>query len=478
MAPDSLRRRIAQTLGFRLAIYYAAIFVASVLAISVSAYLLLERSLVARDHELIFVKLADYTNRYESAGLSGLSEAVGAEQASGTDDRVFVRLVGPNADVRLASMPPSWGAYDLDDLGAGEGWRSVPAHDQPVSLEVATRRLPGGVLLEVGRTTLERERLLAQVRGLLGRLFGLVVALGLVGGFALTWSTLAPLRELAETLRRITRTGRFEGRVPVGTGRDVISELGRTSNSLLARIDQLIRGMRDALDAVAHDLRTPVARLRSRAESALVADVIEEADRVSSLLTTLMDISEAETGVMRLDRTAVDVAAVAAETVELYEDVAEQKGVALASVVPEGLVASADRPRLRQVLANVVDNAVKYTPPGGTVSISGRAMSDQVVIEVSDTGSGIAPEHLPRIWDRLYRADGTGSERGLGLGLSLVKAVVEAHGGRAKVTSSVGKGTTIRAEIPLANDRWGTENSLMNFGQPGLESSFIHEMIV
>ena len=166
-----------------------------------------------------------------------------------------------------------------------------------------------------------------------------------------------------------------------------------------------------------------------------LADVVEEADRVSSLLTTLMDISEAETGVMRLDRTAVDVAAVAAETVELYEDVAEQKGVTLSSEVPDGLLASADRPRLRQVLANIVDNAVKYTPSGGRVSITGRAAGDDVVIEVADTGIGVAPEHLQRIWDRLYRADGTGPERGLGLGLSLVKAVVEAHGGRAEVSS-------------------------------------------
>src|SRR3954463_10008823 len=110
MAPDTLGRRIAQTLGFRLAIYYALIFVASVLAISAFAYLLLERSLVERDHELIRVKLADYTGRYVTSGLGGLSEAVGAEQASGTDDRVFVRLVGPHADVLLASMPPNWGA--------------------------------------------------------------------------------------------------------------------------------------------------------------------------------------------------------------------------------------------------------------------------------------------------------------------------------------------------------------------------------
>jgi signal transduction histidine kinase len=463
MAADSLRRRIAQTLGFRLAVYYAIIFVASVLTISAFAYLLLERSLVSRDHELIQVKLADYTNRYVTTGLSGLSDAVGAEQASGTDDRVFVRLVGPNADVRLASMPPSWGAYDLGDLDAGEGWRSVPAQDQPVALEVVTRRLPGGVFLEVGRTTLERERLLREVRGLLGWLLGLVVVLGLVGGFALTWSTLTPLRQLADTLGHITHTGQFDARVPVGPGGDVISELGRTSNDLLQRIEVLIRGMRDALDIVAHDLRTPVARLRGRAEAALaanadrdgsrdaLADVVEEADRVSTLLTTLMDISEAETGVMRLDRTAVDVATVAAETVELYEDVAEQKGVALTRQVPEGLLASADRPRIRQALANIVDNAVKYTPSGGRVSITGHTAGDDVVIEVADTGIGVAPEHLPRIWDRLYRADGTGPERGLGLGLSLVKAVVEAHGGRAEVSSVPGHGTTLTIVLPRAS---------------------------
>jgi signal transduction histidine kinase len=164
-----------------------------------------------------------------------------------------------------------------------------------------------------------------------------------------------------------------------------------------------------------------------------------------------MDISEAETGAMRLDRTAVDVAAVAAETVELYEDVADQKGVTLTSEVPDDLLASADRPRLRQVLANIVDNAVKYTPGGGRVSIKGRAAGDDVVIEVADTGIGVAPEHLPRIWDRLYRADGTGPERGLGLGLSLVKAVVEAHGGRAEVSSVPRHGTTLTIVLPRAN---------------------------
>jgi signal transduction histidine kinase len=452
--------RVSNTLGFRLALWYAAIFVLSAAVVSGLTYALLARSLIQRDHELIRVKLADYATRYESFGLAGISDAVSAEEASGSDDRVFVRLVGPNAIVLLASMPASWGAYDLQRLGDGEGWRAVPAEDAPVALEVASRRLPGGTLLQVGRTTLARERTLRQVRDVLGVVWFGVALLGLAGGAALTRSTLAPLRALVETLRNITRTGRFDARVPVQAGGDLLSELGRVSNDLIARIQTLVEGMRGSLDTVAHDLRTPIARLRSRAEAALVgdpdpavyrealADCVEEADRVSSLLTTLMDISEAETGVMQLLPEVVDVQAIGGETVALYEDVAEQKGVGLGCDVEAGLAVRADRQRLRQVLANLVDNAVKYTPAGGRVTITASRLDDRVVIAVADTGPGIPAEHLPHIWDRLYRAGSPGGERGLGLGLSLVKAIVEAHGGRAEVESAVGAGSTFRLVLP------------------------------
>jgi hypothetical protein len=153
----------------------------------------------------------------------------------------------------LASVPAAWGTYDLNQLGDGqtgvEGWQSVPARNAPVLLEVATRRLPGGVLLQVGRTTLERDRTLRQVRDLLGVLLGSVVVLGLIGGSAITWTTFAPLRHLLDTLREITRTGRFEARVPSDGGRDVLSELAQVSNQMLERIQTLVGGMRGALDS-------------------------------------------------------------------------------------------------------------------------------------------------------------------------------------------------------------------------------------
>jgi signal transduction histidine kinase len=455
--------RVAQTLGFRLAFWYAAIFTISVLFIAVIAYALLARSLSQRDHDLIRVKLADYAARFESAGVAGVSRAVAAEQASGSEDQVFVRLVGSNAEILLTSMPASWGSYALEQLGEGEGWRIVPARGAPVRLEVATERLWDGTVLQVGRTTLERERFLRDVRALLSVLLVIVVAVGLVGGWALTWQAFRPVRELLDTLRHITHTGRLDARVPVGDEGDVLSELGRVSNAMLARIETLVTSMRNALDAVAHDLRTPIARLRGRAEQALLAppdvnryrealeDTVEEADRVSSLLTTLMDISEAEAGMMRLQRGPVDVARVLQETIDLYEDLAETRGVRLAMVPPSaGLTVNADYPRLRQALANLVDNAVKYTPSGGGVTVSAESRDGAVAFVVRDTGPGIPEDQRGRIWERLYRGEAGRKERGLGLGLSLVRAVVEAHGGRAEVESAPGQGSMFTLVFPTA----------------------------
>jgi signal transduction histidine kinase len=456
--------RVAQTLGFRLTLWYAAIFGLSVVVVAVLAYLLLARSLTARDHDLIRVKLADYAARFESAGVAGVSRAVLAEQAAGGEDRVFVRLVGRNAEVLLTSMPATWGSYALEELDDGEGWRVVSARGAPVRLEVASERLWDGTLLQVGRTTLARERFLRDVRALLGVLLALLVVIGVAGGGALTWQAFRPVRDLLDTLRHITRTGHLDARVPVGDERDVLSDLGRVSNAMLARIEALVTGMRGALDAVAHDLRTPIARLRGRAERALLAppdlaryrealeDTVEEADRVSALLTALMDISEAEAGTLQLRREPVQVRQVLQETVDLYEDLAESRGVSLTIEPPADAALSvrADHARLRQALANVMDNAVKYTPAGGHVTVTAEAGAGGVTFVIRDTGPGIPEEQRARIWERLYRGEAGRQERGLGLGLSLVRAVVEAHGGHAGVTSAPGQGSTFTLHFPAA----------------------------
>ena len=396
-----------------------------------------------------------------------MQDAVSAEQASGSPDSVLVRVLGGNADLLLTVGPQAWDTFDLGPLDearplGAEDWRALSSSRDSTTLEVASRRLLDGTLIEVARTTIGRDRFLAEVRDVFGILSIAVLIAGLAGGMALTSQALQPLRALRDTVRTITQTGQFSARLETRPGAegDLVDELGRMFNAMLGRIEALVGGMRGALDNVAHDLRTPIARLRVRAESALapgtapevtreaLEDTVEEADRVIALLASLLDISEAETGTMKLALEQVSVATIAAETIDLYEDTAEEHDVSLTSDVPADLQVRADRQRLRQVLANLVDNALKYTPAGGHVAITATPGSGVVRLTVSDTGAGIAPADLPRIWERLYRADSSRNEPGLGLGLSLVKAVVNAHGGYVDVKSTVGKGSTFTVTLP------------------------------
>jgi signal transduction histidine kinase len=312
----------------------------------------------------------------------------------------------------------------------------------------------------VGKSSEARADILARFRARAALAFVAVVLLGGAGGALLTRKALAPLRRLRAVLGGIVRTGQVSARVPVRSDGDPLDDLGQLANEMLDRIEALIAGMKGSLDNVAHDLRTPLQRLRATAESALrendpeagraaLAACIEECDRVAATLTALMDISEAETGTMALRAEDLDVASLLRETAELYEVTAEDKGIALTTDAPSDLRVRGDRARLRQALANLTDNAVKYTPRGGHVWLRARREGNQVVLESADDGPGIAPEDLPHVFDRLYRSDRSRSERGLGLGLSLVRAIARAHGGEATVSSAPGAGATFRLSLSL-----------------------------
>ncbi len=203
-----------------------------------------------------------------------------------------------------------------------------------------------------------------------------------------------------------------------------------------------------------------MTRLRGTAELAMqpgaepaaaheaLADCVEESERVLNMLNTLMDISAAEAGTMKLQTGPVDLCQLVREVVELYEYVAEEKKVAVQTDLPAACEVHADRIRMRQVLANLLDNAIKYTPADGRVHIAVRLEPDGAKVVFRDTGIGVAPDEQEKIWARLYRSDKSRSQHGLGLGLSLVKAVVEAHHGRVAVSSQEGDGSEFTVRLP------------------------------
>jgi signal transduction histidine kinase len=428
--------------GLRVALWYATLFVLGALAIVFLTYYLLSVSLAQRDAQIIRAKLGDYAAAYARGGARGLAATVRTEQ-SVTPERLFVRIVDRGVESVVLSNP--------------EGW-------DPSKLETVSAQLPDGTLVQVGKSTEPREDLLARFRAALGTVTLLIVAVALTGGWLATQSAIQPIRELSQTVRRIIRTGQTDARVPVeGAPGDAIEELTVLFNAMLDKIEGLVSAMRGALDNVSHDLRTPLARLRGTAELALaappdadryrdaLADCVEETDRVLVMLNTLMDISEAESGVMQLRREPVRLRDVVDRAVDLYKEVADAKGVDLRSELSgggDGPIVDADRTRLEQVAANLVDNAIKYTPAGGRVTVALGNDGRDAILEVSDTGPGIPPDEVPRIWDRLFRGDSSRAERGLGLGLSFVKAIVEAHGGTVAVATDAGQGAVFTVRLP------------------------------
>jgi signal transduction histidine kinase len=435
------RPAVTRAFGLRIALWYATLFVVGAMVIVLLTYYLTAISLAQRDQQILRAKLGEYAAAYARGGINVLAGTVRAEQQT-APERLFVRVVDRGVEAVVLSSPNGW---------------------DPSLLETASVRLGDGTLVQVGKSTEPREDLLARFRAALGMVTLLVVVTALTGGWLVTQTAMAPIRQLTHAVRRIIRTGRTDTRVPLGGTGDALDELTILFNTMLDKIEGLVTAMHGALDNVSHDLRTPLTRLRGGAEMALaappdldryreaLADTIEEADRVLVMLTTLMDISEAESGTMRLRREPVLLSEIAERAVDLYRDVADAKGVALSAPAAPEVSVSADRTRLEQATANLLDNAIKYTPPGGHVAVDIRRDEAAARLTVRDDGPGIPGDELPRIWDRLFRGDRSRAERGLGLGLSLVKAIVEAHGGTVTVESEAGKGSAFTVSLPAGD---------------------------
>ena len=457
--------RVRRTTGFRLTLWYAAALILSSVVLFALAYALLTSSLRQYDLNSARAKLHELGARYQAVGLDGLKTELAGEELALRRKPFFIRIAGPRNTTFFVRIPDEWADFDLSVLehaaigGPGEVLQ-LSARDDESRLEIVSMRLPNGGLLQVGKSTEERDSFLERFRSIVAGVMIPVVLLGVTGGAFLAYRALRPIRQLIHTVRAI-ESGAMEARVPTRQTGDELDELGQLFNRMLDRIAALIQGMRDALDTVAHDLRTPMTRLRGIAEVALrsdvsrdgcrdaLADCVEETDQILMMLNTLMDISEAETGAMKLNLEAVNIAALMEDAVDLYRDVAEETGIAVSTMVPKELWLTADRNRMRQVLANLLDNAIKYTPKGGRIEIAAYRQEQSVVLTVRDTGIGLTPDELPKVWDRLYRGEPSRSQRGLGLGLSLVKAVAQAHKGHVEVSSAPGVGSVFTVVLPI-----------------------------
>jgi signal transduction histidine kinase len=458
-------KRIGLTFSLKLSILYALFFIVSSMALFLVAYYLITVLVEQREREVIQTRIQEYRAWYEEGGLPAI-KARFDEQSHGSTDVFFTRIIGPLNQILFVSIPPGSEGFDLRQLNTTssirqDSWLSIRDYGKN-TWTVGSTHLSRGIILQIGKNSTQSEEFLSYFRSVFFKFVVPLLLIGILIGTLLTFRAIRPIRQLIQTVRDILKTGKMSTRVPVRSERGELNELVSLFNEMLDRNDSLIQAMHESLDNVAHDLRTPMTRLRGVAELAMqdehnpdawyeaLADSMEESERVLTMLNTLMDVAEAQTGAMRLDMVDVPVPEVVRAVVELYDIVADEKQVTVTTHLPDGLSIYADRNRIQQVLANLLDNAIKYSDSGGHIDISVYEEGDFAVISVSDQGIGIAPGEVNRIWDRLYRGDRSRSKRGLGLGLSFVQAIVQAHGGKVRVETKMNKGSKFFIMLPKA----------------------------
>ncbi len=459
----SPRSGFGLTTRLRLTLLYTSISIFSVVAIFALTFFSLYRTLQQDDMREMQNRLLSYWAQFQTGGVDLLRDEIGVDNLLVGERPFFVRVADTDNETVFFSYPRVWQSFNFDRLERMElepnRIRVLRSDEYDYTVEVSGIWLSEQYFLQLGLSDQNRQRLM----GLFQRNFLVIAAVVALAGFGVGLVTatraLRPISRVTAVARQIVDTGRLDARVEQGTGGRELKQLVDVINAMLGRIERLVDGMRNTVDMVAHDLRTPITRLRARAELALrsgdatdteaaLVETVEQSDEILRLVNTLLDITEAESGVMQLSREQVELAALLAEVRDLYEMVAEDRGITVRLDVPEALSVEADRLRLRQVVANLVDNAVKYCRQDGLVTLSAREVGDEVELAVSDTGAGLSDTERERVWDRMYRGPIQPDQRGLGLGLSLVRAVVQAHNGKVEVESTPGQGSRFSVRLP------------------------------
>jgi heavy metal sensor kinase len=293
-----------------------------------------------------------------------------------------------------------------------------------------------------------------------------VPLLGLVavgGGFVLVGRALAPVEQIARSAEQITQHSLNERLSLTNTG-DELEQLSLALNRMIARLSEAFEQNRRFLADASHELRTPLAALRGEMESVVqqaralpelsdrAGSALEEVDRLAKIVDALFAISRLDAGEAQQERARFDLGALAAGTTEQMSLLAEDKGVSVICDVQGSVSVEGDQSRIKQVVVNLLDNAIKYTPLGGSINLRVHAIESKAVIEVTDTGIGIPASALPHIFERFFRVDKARSRDagGAGLGLAIVKSICAAHGGHVYGESSEGRGSRFTVELPLA----------------------------
>jgi len=464
----------ARSLKFQLIVWYAGVLTGCFALLAAATYLALRTSLVGAlgENQLRRARQIGELVRaeMERGDQAKAGEEIDVRYAPAVNDR-FVRITQQDGAILYLSRSPTSQSFDPTSLPPAvwpaqvESYRRVPlVGGRKMLLTAHVLQLPGGsrFLIETGAPMDAVQADLKKWVFFLAAMLPIVLGIGVGGGFVLVKRALLPVDRIAASAERISSQNLSE-RLPVTQTGDELERLSLALNRMIERLDSAFLYSRRFVADASHELRTPLTVLKGELESLVqqpeftsdwrdrVGSALEEVDRLSQIVEGLFAISRLDAGEAASEWLALDLAQLTEATVDQMSLLADDKRIHVTCEASTGVWVEGDRARLKQVVVNLLDNAIKYTPQGGQVSLTVATRDNRAVLEVTDNGIGIPPESLPRVFERFFRVDDARSRQqgGAGLGLSIVKSICTAHHGRVEVSSSPDRGSRFRVELPL-----------------------------
>ncbi|HSN51400.1 MAG TPA: HAMP domain-containing sensor histidine kinase [Woeseiaceae bacterium] len=446
--------RLLRTSTFQITVLYAVMLAISTAAVALFLYWSTIGFLQRQTDQAIEIEIAGLRETYRTQGLNGLSRVIGDRIRTGDDAEAIYMF----ADNRLQPLAGNLEAWPLL-VATEEGWYrfQLESNGQRTTARARVLQLREGLVLLVGRDISDLNRLLTLAGGALFWSAGLMIALAMVGGVFMSRRVLGRIENINETTRRIIN-GDFSQRVTTRGTRDEYDQLADNLNEMLERIEALMSDMRHVGDSIAHDLRTPLTRLRQALEATAethdademregIGAAIDDTDRLLSTFSALLRIARLESGAIRIRNDVVHLPELVSDALELYSVMAEERNIRITTELATDSRVMGDRDLVFQLIVNLLDNAIKYTPAGGCIRVCLVSGEQSVVLSVADTGPGIPADQLDKVTHRFYRVDASRHRAGSGLGLSLVRAVAEHHGAELRL-SNLSPGLKVQVRFP------------------------------
>jgi len=459
-------RKLKGTLSIKLSFWYAVIFSLTSLLILTIFYQRISVITMKNIDQELTEELEELSSFYAENDYDSLIQELQTEIEFEKSDDIFFRLFASDGKVLFTSNIQAFGKIEApDDVFDGKykierfEIRTISTPNQSFPIRTILGVVGTSEILQIGISLKESRAYLQIFKRLILWLMIPLFVLAACIGFFMSRAAIRGVEDVTQAAIEITE-GKYDKRVETKTKASEIQRLKQTFNMMIDRLQGLLISMREMTDNIAHDLRSPLTRIRGIAEMTLLgkssksqyekmaANTIEECDNLIAMINTMLDISEAEAGVADVRVEEIDLCGLIVNACELFRPIANEKQIRINTNLPEGLKLNGDKNKLQRIVTNLLENAIKYTPRDGDVVISVVARKNLVDIIVKDNGIGISENDLPHIFDRFYRGDKSRSQTGIGLGLSQVKAFVEFLKGNICVTSTPNKGSIFTVSMP------------------------------